>query len=235
MRRRFNFLLTGALLAAVALLGARWGQAAALAGTLEEALQAKGIPVVAVSAELSGRLAIVYRHGAAGHAGPNTPFYNEAIEATLRSQAGQIDSFRLTILDAADRVVLTAIQPLPAVADPAPRQGRDPGGIRAALGALAGSRSTVTERESGIEAEVRLTLAEGEVQAALDRAVGQVADLVEAEEAHGLTRLSLVVDDAEGDPLFTMVADRTHRVWRAWTAPTLRNPLADGPPGPQKR
>lgn len=235
MQRVRFWILLGCLLVGSGWLGVRWSQAAALAERVRQALLEQGVPVESVSLDLAGRLAITYRHGSDGHAGPNAPFYSDQIDSTLRAMARGTDSYGLTILDKAGGVVLAAKQPLSLAGDAGPaRQNLEE--VRRAFGqADPGMDASFAEGKAGIEAEVRLALAAHDQQAALDRAVQGLVELAEAQQANGLTRLALTVEDGAGKPVFTMVADTRHRVWRAWTAPFLRNPLAGGPPGPQKR
>lgn len=238
MRRTLFGVILAGIAAGVLLLGGRWVQAAALADTVKQALLTKGVPVVAVSADVAGRLSVTYRHGEERHAGPRAPFFNDQIDATLRESARGLEAYRLTILDSDDQVVLAVTQPLPQ-GEAALSVRRDPAGVRLALDqaiqGLPGAEAAFHDRPNGLEAEIKLALAAGEVQPALDAAVQRVSEAAEGQGENGLTRLALTVEGADGQPVFTLLADYSSRILRAWTAPGIRNPLADGPPAPQSR
>lgn len=238
MRRRLFGVILAGVMVGVLLHGGRWVQATALADTVKQALLEKGVPVVAVSADLTGRLSVTYRHGEKRHAGPMAPFFNDQIEAILRQSARGVEAYRLTILDSEDRVVLAVTQPLPQ-GEGALSVRRDPAGVRLAMDeaiqGTPGAEVAFHDRPGGLEAVIRLSLSAAEVQPALDAAVQKVSEAAEGQRENGLTRLALTVEGAEGQPVFTLLADYSSRILRAWTAPGIRNPLAGGPPAPQSR
>lgn len=227
--------LTLLLAVVISVVVIRHARADTLGGQIEQELRDRGVPVIGVESLSASKVRITYVHGADGWTGPLSPFYNEHVDSVAHSYAGRLSEYELVVRDSSGQVVLDVHVPV------TPRSGSgvfkgNPDAIRAALQKVLSqspgiqNKLKVVAGESGLVAIVDFQVSEADARAEWADTVAKLDATAWSERGNGLSRYELVVKDADGNPVFTAIADYVRRQEGSWSAPGVSNPLANAPP-----